>query len=196
MSNFLSVECTIEGVRALLQHAFGPEALPLEKQEKTGVAGHDPTEWKRTCLVTREGQLFIRPDYMFSCIVNGAKYTSRKRGTLMAPMAATLQITDDVLLLDRWMPPEPVQNAYTDPVYLDVRGARIPATKGRCVRYRLACAPGWHLTFHALFDKTIISRGEFEAVMFDAGRLVGLADGRSLGYGRFQMVDFTVSDGE
>jgi hypothetical protein len=35
-----------------------------------------------------------------------------------------------------------------------------------------------------LFDKTIVSRSEMEAVVIDAGKLVGLADGRSLGFER------------
>ena len=112
----------------------------------------------------------------------------------MGPMAATLQIVDDILLLDRWMPEEPLPTDPDLPVYLDIRGVRNPSSKGRNVRYRVACCPGWHLTFHALFDKTIVDRGSFEAVLLDAGRLVGLADGRSIGFGRFQVVDLTFAD--
>jgi len=37
-------EVSIEGLRPLLFHVFGPEALPLEKQERTDVTGNDPEE--------------------------------------------------------------------------------------------------------------------------------------------------------
>ena len=47
----------IEGLRPLLWHHFGPDALPLEKRPKTGVAGNDPEEWKRTMLSTADRQL-------------------------------------------------------------------------------------------------------------------------------------------
>jgi hypothetical protein len=111
-------------------------------------------------------------------------------------MSATLQITDDMLLLDRWMPPEPMPTDPTQLVYLDIRSTRNPSTKGRGVRYRVACCTGWHLAFHCLWDKTVVNRNQFEQVILDAGQMVGLADGRSLGFGRFQLMDFQVSDGE
>jgi hypothetical protein len=47
---------------------------------------------------------------------------------------------------------------------------------------------------HLQWDKTIVSRGEMEAVCRDAGKLVGLGDGRSIGFGRFQVLDFTAAD--
>lgn len=196
MSNILTAEVTIEGLRPLMFHVFGPEALPLEKQERTGVAGNDPEEWRKTYLATKQGQLYLRPDYMFGCLVNAAKYTKRKRGTVMGPMQATLQIIDDMLLLDRWMPSEPLPTDPTEPVYLDIRSVRNPSTRGRNVRYRVTCAPGWHLTFNAIFDKTIVSRGEFEGILLDAGALVGIADGRNIGMGRFQVLEYHISDGE
>ncbi|MBI4783274.1 MAG: hypothetical protein HY785_18430, partial [Oscillatoriophycideae cyanobacterium NC_groundwater_1537_Pr4_S-0.65um_50_18] len=43
------------------------------------------------------------------------------------------------------------------------------------------------------WDKTIVSRSEMEAVAIDAGKLVGLGDGRSIGYGRFEMQSFEVN---
>ena len=58
----------IKGTRSLLWHHFGPDALPLEKQERTGVAGNDPEEWKKTYLVTKDKQLYLDPSYIFACI--------------------------------------------------------------------------------------------------------------------------------
>lgn len=57
MANLLKATIEIRGTRPLIQHRFGPDALPLEKQERTGVAGHDPQEWRKTCMVTLGGQL-------------------------------------------------------------------------------------------------------------------------------------------
>lgn len=195
-NNILIAEVLIEGVRPLMLHAFGPDALPLEKQERTGVAGNDPEEWRKTVLMLSNRQLYLQPSYVFGCIREGAKYTSRKRGTLMGPMSATLQVVDDFILIDRWVPDEPLPTDPTLPVYLDVRGVRNPATKSRNVRYRVTCSKGWHIRFNLMWDKTVISRAEMEAVIIDAGKLVGLADGRSIGMGRFEVVEFNCSNGE
>jgi len=188
-------EVQIEGIRPLMFHVFGPDSIPLEKRERTGVAGNDPEEWRKTYTALPSGQLYIRPDYAFSCLTNAARNTKHgSRGNYMAKLAGTLQITDDVLLMDRWMPPEPLPTDPTEPVYLDIRSTRNPATKGRGVRYRVAICPGWHLNFHAQFEGTVVSRTIFRTILIDAGALVGLADGRALGFGRFEIVSCEFSD--
>jgi hypothetical protein len=189
----LVAKVQIEGVRPILWHRFGPDAIPLEKQEKTGVAGNDPEEWKRTYLATKEGQLYVEPSYIFGCLREAAKYTKSGRGSIQKNVAATLQVLDDMVLIDRFMPEELTQDP-TQPVYIDVRSVRNPATKGRNVRYRLAASPGWKAEFNILWDGTIVSRTQMEAVCIDAGKLVGLADGRSIGFGRFEVKKFEVSE--
>jgi hypothetical protein len=194
-NNILTAKVTIQGTRALLWHAFGPDALPLEKQERTGVAGNDPVEWQRTVLMTPDRQLYLKPTYIFGCLRDGAKYTARKRGTLQPWIAATLQILDDLILIDgRTVPEEPVTQDPTAPVFLDIQGVRNPSTKARNVRYRIGTSSGWTCSFNILWDKTIINRNEMEAVIIDAGRLTGLGDGRSVGYGRFQIQNFEVEN--
>ena len=203
-SNMVRAKVKIKGTRPFFMNWFGPDALPLEKQEKTGVAGNDPEEWHKTTLVTRDGQLFILPTYIFGCTVEGARYTKKGRGTLMKPVAATLQVEDDRIFLDRWMPGFPNGSKYdvataepppADPdelVYMDIRGVRNPATRARNVRYRIAAKPGWTLEFTLLWDKTIVSRGEMEAILIDAGKLVGVGNGRAIGMGRFDIESFDV----
>lgn len=200
----LTAKVKIKGTRPLFQHKFGPESLPLEKQERAGVAGHNPEEWRGTCMVTKPGQLFIRPDYVFSCIVGGAKYTKKGRGSIQKNVAATLQVTDNRILLDRYWPgfpngqdfdPQTAKPPSDDPdlpVFLDVRGVVNPATKGRNVRYRIACSPGWTAEFNLVWDATIVSRGEMEACIIDAGKLVGVGNGRSIGMGRFDVESFEI----
>lgn len=194
MSQFLTACVTVEGTRPMLWHAFGPDALPTEKQERTGVAGNDPEEWRKTVLMTSNRQLYIKPSYVFGCLRDAAKYTARKRSTLQGPLSSTLQVTDSIILVDRYVPEEPIPTDPEELVYLDVSGVKNPATRARNVRYRVAAALGWHLSFNLLWDKTIVSRSEMEAVLNDAGRLCGLGDGRSIGNGRFNVVSFEVQD--
>lgn len=190
MANLIKARVSIVGKRPLLQHMFGPEALPLEKGEKTGVAGHDPEEWRRTSMTTKQGQLYIRGTYVFGMVRDASKHTKKGKGSIQALVAATLQVEEDIILLDRFLPeggpvPDPTQ-----PVYLDISGVRNPSTKARNVRYRLAAGSGWRTQFTLLWDKTIVSRDQMRAVLNDAGTLVGLADGRSIGYGRFDIESF------
>lgn len=185
--NVVRARVSLVGTRPLLQHAFGPESIALEKREREGVAGNDPSEWKRTCLVTPEGQLYVRGSYAFGCIRAGAKNTKKGRGSIQPLVVATLQIEEQIILIDRRLPEggEPKHNDYAAPVYVDVCGVVNKATKGRNVRYRLACSPGWRCTFTIEFDKTMVSRDQMRAVLIDAGRFAGLGDGLSVGNGRF-----------
>lgn len=192
--NTIAARVTVRGTRPLLWHHFGPDAIPLEKKERTGVAGNDPEEWKQTVLVTKEGRLYLDAAYAFACIRDGARYTKKGRGSIQSMVAATLQITDDKILVDRFLPENigDLVNATDEPVYLDVRSVKNPATKGRNVRYRVAASSGWMATFNLLWDKTITSRHEMEAATRDAGRFSGLGDGRAIGFGRFLVDSFEV----
>lgn len=198
MSNILQAEVSIKGVRPLIWHAFGPEALPLEKQEKTGVAGNDPSEWARTVLMTSDRSLYVRSSYVFGSVRDGARHTKRGKGSIQSYVACTLQIGQEVLFVKRdgdilKCPEAPIDDP-TLSVYLDICGVRNPSTKARNVRYRIAASAGWEIDFTTIWDKTIVSRGEMEAVVIDAGRLCGLGDGRSIGNGRFDVIRFEVSE--
>lgn len=207
MGNIVTATVTIQGTRPFWQHSFGPDVLSLEKKERTGVAGNDPEEWRRSCSVTCDGQLFFDGSYIFGCLRNAAVYTKSGRSNLQSKVIATLQVTTDKVLLDRYVPgfpngqhcdvrfiPEPPRSD-SELVYLDVRGVVNPSTKGRNIRYRLAVSLGWIATFGILWDKTVVSRSEMEAIVIDAGRLVGIGSGRRIGMGRFEVVAFVVSDG-
>jgi len=190
MSNIVRAEVEIEGLRPLLQHRFGPDALPLEKAEKTGVAGNDPEEWNKTKMVNQDGQLYVGGDYIFATVLAGSKHTKKGKGSIQSNVAATLQVEEDQVLLDGLFEPKQVTRDSSQAVYLDVRGVRNPSTKGRNVRYRLAAKAGWKAKFTLLWDKTIVPREQMKAVLNDAGTLVGLADGRSMGFGRFKVNSF------
>ena len=155
MSNLVKASITIKGVRPLLLHHFGPDALPLEKQEMDGVAGNSPNEWRKTALVTKQGQLYLKPTYAFATIRDAAKHTKKGKGSIQSAVAATLQVLDNEILLDRFFEGFPNGHAFdvnavepptrdeSAPVYLDVQSVRNPSTKARNVRYRVAASPGW-----------------------------------------------------
>lgn len=196
MGNILTARVTIKGTRPLLWNHFGPEALPLKKQEKTGIAGNDPEEWRKTVLKTKDNQLFFEPSYIFACIRDGARYTKKGRGSIQGMVSATLQVLTDRILIDRYLPENIAEliNQTDELVYLDVRSVRNPSTKARNIRYRVAASPGWTATFTIMWDKTIVSRNEMQACVIDAGRFSGIGDGRNIGFGRFTVEEFNVME--
>jgi hypothetical protein len=189
-NNIVRAHIEIRGKRPLLQHSFGEDAMPLQKGERSGVAGNDPEEWKRTRLITKDGQLYMKAAAAFGMIREAAKYTRKGKSSLQSLVAATLLIEDSIILLDRYMPKGEISRDPTESVYLDVCGVRNPSTKARNVRYRLACSPGWTAKFKIAWDKTIVSREQMKAILNDAGMLVGFSDGRSVGNGRFDVIAF------
>ncbi len=214
MSNIIKARVQICGTRELLQHQFTEYAIPLPgaESERTGSAGNDPEEWKRTCMVANNGQLYVRSDYIRSMLVDAAVHTKKGRGSIQSDVGATLLVEEARVMIDRFMPPgswplEPagkcsVGRDLEDPVFIHVSGVVNPATKSRNVRYRLACSPGWNIAFTLAWDKTVVNRTQMEAVVNDAGILIGLGNGRKvrkgsagIGAGRFTVTAFEVIDG-
>lgn len=200
IGNLLTAQVVLQGIRPLLWHSFGIDAIPLQKQELEGVAGHNPGEWKKTVLMTPDRQLFIYNTYLFSCIRAAAPFIKKGR-SLQIAVSATLQVAEEMILIsDRFVPEEPVlieRGKAIDqlpPVYIYVEGVRNPSTGRRNIRYRVATAPDWVCQFTLLWDKTVVSREEMEALCLTSGQLVGLGDGRSIGFGRFEVKSFDVSD--
>lgn len=193
MGNILTAQVAIQGLRPLLWHAFGPDAIPLTKRERSGVAGNDPAEWRRTVLADG-GRLFLAASYLFGALRDGTRFTRKGRVTLQPAVTSTLQVDAERVFLDGLRLPEPLTTDPAQPVYLDVRSVKNPATKGRNIRYRVAAAPGWALTFPIRWDKTVVSRDEMQAVIIDAGRLAGIGSGRAIGMGRFALVQLTIAE--
>ena len=200
-SNITTATVRIEGNRPLLWHYFGPDAIPLEKQEKLGVAGNNPEEWRSTCCVTPEGQLFLPNTYLFGCIRDAAPFTDKKR-RFQSEVCSSLQILDTTVLMeDRFLDEAtpPLIHASRMPsmlpdVFIYVCGVRNPATGARNVRYRLAAAPGWQCTFSLMWDISIVSRPLMQSLCIDAGRMVGLGDARRIGFGRFEVKEWDCAD--
>jgi hypothetical protein len=196
--NILQAKVEIVGIKPLFWDHFTEDAIPLEKQEKTGVAGNDPESWKKTFLATAEGQLYVLPTWLFATIRNGASYTKKGRGSIQPLVEATLTVLGDIVVIDRFMPdgcpPNEPPRDPSHPVYLDVRMTRNPTSKARHVTYRIAASTGWHAAFEMFWDRTVVSREQMQACVIDAGRLVGLGNARRIGMGRFEIIRFDVSE--
>lgn len=191
----LKAKVTIVGKRPILFHSFSMDSIPLGKREMTGVAGNDPEEWKRSVLKTKENQLFVDSTYIFGCLRDGGKHIKCGRGSIQAKISSTLVVLDEIILLDRFVPDEDkISEDKTEPVYVDVRSVKNPATKGRNVRYRVAASAGWKASFQIEWENTIVSRGEMQSAMESAGSFVGLGDGRSIGFGRFMVEKFIIEE--
>lgn len=194
IGNQLQADVLIRGIRPLLWNHLQPSESFGKRRERGGTAGNDPTEWQRNVLITDDRQLYLLPTHIFGCLRDAAKYTKRGRSSLISPIASTLQVQNRRILVDRYLPQEPIRASeeIEQDVYIFMSVVKNVATRGRNIRYRVAAAPGWQCSFTLLWDKTIVSRQEMEAVAIDAGKLVGLADGRSIGYGRFEVTQFHI----
>jgi hypothetical protein len=201
----LSAKVSIKGTRILTQHRFSVAALSGGDKERTGSAGNDPTEWKRSRMVDEEGALYLLPSYIFGSIREGGRYVKKGRSSYLYTVPAVLQVEDDRIYLTKdgqrlIQPEEPqviefgtVATAALPPVYVEVCGVKNPSTKARNVRYRLAAKPGWEATFTILWESSEISRDSMAAILSKAGLMEGVGDGRRAGYGRFEVVSFEVS---
>jgi len=194
IGNQLKAEILIQGTKPLLWNHLQPSESFGKRQERGGTAGNDPTGWQRNVLFTADRQLYLLPTHIFGCFRDAAKYTKRGRSSLMSQMVSTLQVQDRRIYINRYLPEEPIKASedIDQEVYIFMSVVKNIATRGHNIRYRVAAAAGWRCSFTLLWDKTIISRQEMETVAIDAGKLAGLADGRSIGYGRFEVLNFSV----
>jgi hypothetical protein len=194
-ANILDASVEIVGSRPLLFNRFGPDAIPLNKSERTGVAGNDPEEWRRRICWDQHRQLVLDVPVIFDWIRDGGRYTKKGRGTLQNAVVAALMIAETVIPIDRYLPEGEVPTDPSCPVYIDARGVRMKSGSWN-VRYRIAVSPGWRASFCLTWDRTVLSRRELHAACIDAGRYVGIGDGRKIGFGRFDVAAFEVKDAE
>lgn len=188
--NILKAKISVQGTRTLLWNRFNVELLDVETK-KSGVKGNDCEEWKKSVLFTKNRQLYVMPEAIFSCIRDGAKYTRNGRSTMQNVVAATLQVVDTIVLVDRFLPYDITKDPSND-VYLDVRSVKNHSSRARNIRYRVAAKDGWKISFNITWDCTLLSEELLKAIIIDAGNYCGLGDGRTIGMGRFKLEKFQV----
>lgn len=201
IGNSVKVQVKIEGTRPLLWNHFGPHSLPLEPQEREGVAGNDPHEWRQSVLMLPDRQLYILPSAVFKCLREGGRYIKKGKSSLEKSVSATVRVQGkSIIVQGRFVPQKPeylhdgIYQEETPEVFVDVSPVVNPGTKRRNIRYRVTTAPGWQCSFELQFDKTIVARSQMESICVQAGEFVGLGDGRSMGLGRFRILAFEAPD--
>ena len=189
----IKAKVKIVGIKPLLFHKFNIESLTALTKAKSGSSGNDPEEWKRS-FFEKGGKLYIPGSYIFASLKNGAVNTKVGRGTIQKTWISAVTVDEEQIFFNRkvwdgWenMELEEVPSDASQPVYLDIRMVSNPNTKGKNVRYRLAMSPGWEAEFNLTIDDSLISQSHAKKVIEDTGKLQGLADARTLGYGRFQV---------
>ena len=186
----------IKGTRSLIFHAFREEVLTETKKAKTGSIGNNPEEWMDTVQMNKDRELFVTPLNLFGHLRDSAKFTKLGRGTYKDKVAATIIFPDEVFYLKDLVVPsvEKLDRDEKKPVFLHVCSVKNPNTKGRNMRYRIAASKGWELTYQLIWDESIISKQVLKGIIEDGGILQGLMDGRQIGFGRYELIDFTIID--
>jgi len=185
---------TIRGIKPFIFHKFNLESITDTRKPREGSAGNNPNEW-RDSFFHRNGQLYMPGTYMFASLRNGAVHTKVGRGTIQKTWISAVTVDDEIIVFNRHMfdnweniEPENIPQDSNLPVYVDIRMVSNPNTKGKNVRYRIAMSPGWECSFSLTIDNSLVSQAQAKKVIEDAGKLQGIADGRTLGYGRFEVV--------
>jgi len=78
---------------------------------------------------------------------------------------------------------------------IDARTVVIPSTGGRVMRYRPKFE-NWSLEFSIDVIDERIKPETLQKILVDAGRRVGIGDGRSIGFGRFMIEKYEVQESE
>ncbi len=167
-----AVEVTIEGLSALLQHAFRPTPPGFEKMS--------PTDQAELCAyrIPETDELYVPGINIQRCLVNAATFSKGKgRASLQKIVAACVFVTPEYCGLGT--------TEYT----VDSRSVVNPVTKGRIMRNRPRL-DSWKTTFTLQYDPTLLTAAQLRQVVDDAGSRVGLGDFRPEKkgmFGRFQV---------
>lgn len=189
----------IKGIKPFLYHKFNIESLTNSSKPKEGTTGNNFNEWK-TSFFSNGENLYMPSAYMFAALKNGSTNTKAGRGTIQKTFISAITLLEEKIYFNRkiwnkWedLEWEDVPTDSSQPIYVDVRMVSNPNTKGKNVRYRLAMSAGWECSFSFEFDDSLISQAQVKKVCEDTGKLQGIADGRTLGYGRFEVVEISFS---
>jgi hypothetical protein len=189
-----SANIRIKGIKPILFNTFPLDTFSSDKK-KEGKTGDNPESWKQTVLMDENRRLYIFSTYLTASISTGGKEIKMGRGNISKKVASIIEVMENKIFLDdRIVPPEEeLTRNDTDTVYLDVRAVVNPMTKGRNLRYRIAVKPGWEIEFNLHWDDKILSKEQIKQCVENAGSLTGIGDGRSIGFGRYQLVSFKMN---
>ncbi len=187
----VSAKVSVKGTKPILFNTFPIDRLS-ENRSKSGTTAKNEFEWKDTVLVTKDRQLYVMGCYLVSSIKSAGKLIKVGKSNMMKKIESCLECLDDIIPLKGLYLPEEDQitRLSTDPVYIDVRSVVNPATKGRNLRYRVAAKPGWEISFTIQWDDSVVSKETMKQCVENGGLYEGIGDGRRLGFGRYELLEF------
>lgn len=167
-----SVSVTIEGISALIMHAFRPQPMGFEK-----MSPGDQAELA-AYRITGTNELYVPGINIQRCLVAASTYSKGKgRSSLQKPVAACVMVSPEYCGLA------------TTQFEIDSRPVVNPVTKGRIIRHRPRL-DRWSVTIEIEYDPTLLTAVQLRQVVDDAGSRVGLGDfrpERKGPFGRFQV---------
>ena len=176
------VEVTIEGVAPIMFHRWSCEAVEAKANAAKGSKAKKIDDVESYLYRDGAGMIAIPGEYLRQSIIEAAKYRQDPRSPRKCAKdlykAALISLTDLA------------STGATEPDYLDRR--RVCVMRAAVTRVRPALNAGWSATFQMMVQTPeYISPQTLNAVIADAGRLVGVGDFRP-SYGRFVVTGFTV----
>lgn len=180
------VSVTIQGSAAILFHRWSVEAVAAKAVAAKGSKAKKTDDWESYLYRDAAGKIAIPGEYLRQAIIEAAKYRQDPRSPRKS--AKDLYKAGVISLTDL------ASTGATEPDYLDRR--RVCVMRAAVTRVRPALNAGWSATFQFLVQTPeYISPQTLNAVIGDAGRLVGVGDFRP-SYGRFVVTSFAVPDEE
>jgi hypothetical protein len=187
-----TVDVTIEGLSALLQHRFG-EQTEVEAETRTvKIENMTPADAaERTAYRDSAGNLFL-PGAAIARLLREAGGSHKQRGSrkslkYIVP-AAVIVLADQIML----------HNSAGTPltrIEVDSRPIVIPSTKGRIMRHR-ARIEKWRASFSMEVDDTVLDVETIHQLLEEGGRRIGVGDYRPEKggpYGRFAIIAWAVT---
>ena len=174
---------TIEGVRPLLMNKWIPDDASTKKR---GEAQDSPEMAKKRAYIV-DGKLVMPAEWIeraMHSVSSSFKLPGHGKKTYKDLIGGAISIEPEFIELT----PQEYK--------IDERTVVIPATRGRVLRYRPRLDPGWRATFHIHVFDSRIGKDVLENILAEAGRLKGVGDGRSIGMGRFIIVEFKEANEE
>ena len=187
-----TVDATIEGVAALIQHKFGIQTqTQMEKPSKKRTGAPDYSEeWRDTCYLDPDSKLAQPGLHIEMAMVKAAsafKVPGGRGKTYKDLFNSAVFVRPDLITHNQAVPEKPGINEYDAPVYVDLRP--VVVQRARVLRSHLALAPGWRLTFQIEVQDDEIRLDVVQDVLAQAGQMVGIGDYRPR-YGRFRIANF------
>lgn len=179
-------EISIEGVAPILFHRWSCEAVEAKATAAKGSKAKKTDDVESYLNRDAAGHIAIPGEYLRQSVIEAAKYRQDPRSPRKSAKdlfkAAIISLTDLA------------STGAIDPDYLDRR--RVCVQRAAVTRVRPALNAGWSASFQMMVQTPeYVSPQTLNAVIADAGRLVGVGDFRP-SYGRFVVTNFTIMEEE